>query len=264
VAGVAPAVGAVRPEFRWCRDRCRVRVPWNFIARPRYRGRICGVRAASDLLQRRGKVIIKFCAPARFVRLNLRWLVVPFVAIAAISLAPTAHAVVLVYQTAMDGPSEFPVNPSPGTGFAQVDYDNVTHMMRVRANFTGLLGTTTAAHIHAPIPLVGDPLAGVATQVPSFSGFPLGVTNGTMDTTFDLTQASSWNPTFVTANGGTPATAEAAFFSFMTAGRAYFNIHTTNTPGGEIRGFFALVPEPACAMLVACGLASFALVRRAR
>jgi hypothetical protein len=188
-----------------------------------------------------------------------RWLI-PVLVAALIGMSSTAHAVVLIFTTPLDGPSEFPPNPSPGTGFARVDYDNVAHTMRVQANFTGLLGTTNAAHIHSPIPLVGNPLASVATQTPSFSGFPLGVTSGSMDTTFDLTMASSWNAAYISANGGTPAGAEAAFFTEMTAGRSYFNIHTTNTPGGEIRGFLQLIPEPSTFALA--GVAALALFAR--
>ena len=43
----------------------------------------------------------------------------------------------------------------------------------------------------------------MATRVPSFVGFPLGVTAGSMDNTYDLNLASSYNPAFVTDNGGT-------------------------------------------------------------
>jgi hypothetical protein len=189
------------------------------------------------------------------------WSMVALVA-ALVGISASANAAVFVFQTTMDGPSEFPTNASPGTGFAQVDYDNVAHTMRVQANFTGLLGTTTAAHIHSPIPLVGNPTASVATQTPSFSGFPLGVTSGNMDTTFDLTMASSWNAPYITANGGTPAGAEAAFFTEMTAGRSYFNIHTSQFGSGEIRGFLALIPEPSTLALAGLGLLGAIAARR--
>jgi len=89
----------------------------------------------------------------------------------------------------------------------------------------------------------------VATTVPTFPGFPLGVTSGTYNDTLDLTQASSFNPAFVTANGGTPASAEAALAAALAADKAYLNIHTTVSPGGEISGFLEPVPEPASIMV---------------
>jgi hypothetical protein len=54
-----------------------------------------------------------------------------------------------------------------------------------------------------------------------------------------MTSAASYNPAFVTANGGTTAGAEAALLAGLEAGQAYLNIHTTMFPGGEIRGFLA-------------------------
>jgi hypothetical protein len=181
--------------------------------------------------------------------------------IAAAACAVPASADVFQYQAFMDGPSESPPNASPGTGFALVTWDNVAHTMRIQANFTGLLGTTTAAHIHAPTAVPGVSTAGVATQTPSFAGFPLGVTSGVMDQMFDLTLNSSWNAPFITANGGTPASAEAAFFGYINEGRAYFNIHSSSFGGGEIRGFLALVPAPGTAFL---GLGMLMTARRRR
>lgn len=192
------------------------------------------------------------------------WLVLTLVA-AIVGVNSTAHAIVFNYQTPMDGPSESPPNASPGTGFASLRYDNVAHTMRIQANFSGLTGTTTQAHIHSPTVTPFLLTAGVATQLPSFSGFPIGATSGSMDTTFDMTLASTWNSSYVTANGGTTAGAEAAFSSQLSQGRAYFNVHSSTFPGGEIRGFFRLVPEPATVGLAATSaLALVVASRRAK
>ena len=66
----------------------------------------------------------------------------------------------------------------------------------------------------------------MATQTPSFIGFPLGVTSGTYSNIYDTTLASTYRAAFITANGGTVAGAEAALFAGLLAGQAYFNIHT--------------------------------------
>src|SRR5688572_22278514 len=126
-----------------------------------------------------------------------------------------------VYRAILTGPAEQPPNASPGTGDATVTITG--NDMRVQANFSGLLGNTTASHIHAPTTVAGTGTAGVATTTPSFTGFPLGVTAGTYDHTFIMTNASSYNPAYITANGGTVASAFVALKTALNAGKAYFN-----------------------------------------
>ena len=81
--------------------------------------------------------------------------------------------------------------------------------------------------------------------------------------TFDLTMGSSWNPAFISANGGTPAGAEATLAAGLAAGDAYLNIHTTQFPGGEIEGFLTpQVPEPGTFGLALFGVAGLLAWRR--
>ena len=150
----------------------------------------------------------------------------------------TSSATTSTYTATLDGASQSPPNASPGTGLAQVDLDDVAHTMRVLVNFQDLDGITTAAHIHAATSVPGEGTAGVATPTPSFPGFPTGVTAGAYDVTLDMTQASSYNASFLAAHGGTTAGAEEFLFASIAAGTAYLNIHTNVYGGGEIRGFF--------------------------
>jgi hypothetical protein len=90
----------------------------------------------------------------------------------------------------------------------------------------------------------------------------LGVTFGTYDMTFDLTMASTYNPAFVTAEGGTVAGAEAALVAALLAGETYINIHTTNFGGGEIRGFLGAVPEPSTWAMMLIGFAGLGFAFR--
>ena len=171
-----------------------------------------------------------------------------------------AHEVEL--SAVLTGPAESPANASPGIGtaFVTLDLDLVT--MRVQVDFSGLVGTTTASHIHAPTLVAGTGTAGVATQTPTFPNFPLGVTSGSYDQTIDLTVASSYNSAFITSSGGTVSDALNALIFSLEDGKAYLNIHTSAFPGGEIRGFLTQVPEPCSFGLAICAALGVAVVRR--
>jgi hypothetical protein len=142
---------------------------------------------------------------------------------------------VFVFTAALNASNQNPPLASPGTGTTTVTWNTVTNQMTVDVTFSGLTTPTTAAHIHCCITPPGN--TGVATAVPTFPGFPLGVTAGTYSRTFDMTDPASYNPGFVTAHGGTTAGAAAALLAGLQAGQAYLNIHTTMFPNGEIRGF---------------------------
>lgn len=173
-----------------------------------------------------------------------------------------AQAAILTFTTTMTGPKESPRNDSPGIGTASLLIDDVAGTMAVLVNWTGLTGTTTIAHIHCctALPLTGT--ASPATVVPTFPEFPVGTTSGSYQRLLSLTEAASYNPGFITANGGTVAGARAAFLAGLASERAYFNIHTTAFGGGEIRGFFTAVPEPGGIALLAIGAAGLGFLRR--
>jgi hypothetical protein len=169
------------------------------------------------------------------------------------ALATQASASIVIYDATL-GNFESPATGSSGTGFAIVTIDTAAQTMEVNVTFSGLTSGTTASHIHCCIAPGGN--AGVVTTTPTFPGFPLGVTSGSYDQTFDLTSASSYNPAFVTAIGSV-SNAEAALLAGLSAGEAYLNIHTTNFPGGEIRGFLlaSAVPEPSTWAMMILGFA---------
>lgn len=172
----------------------------------------------------------------------------------------SAQASVFLYNVSFSDAGE--AFPSPGaTGSGTVSYDNVAKTLTLSASFSGLLGPVTQSHIHvSPTPFSGS--GGIAVTSPSLPGFPIGITSGTYANTLNMTLASSYNSGYLTANGGTPASAEAAFAGHVAAGRAYWNIHTSYGPGGEIRGFLTLVPEPSALAIVGLGAVALARSRK--
>jgi hypothetical protein len=94
-----------------------------------------------------------------------------------------------------------------------------------------------AAHIHCCQTMPGTNV-GVATTVPAFAGFPLGVTQGTyLSPLFSLEDPSFYNPMFVTMQGGLEQ-GETALIAGIEGG------HTTLT--STIRIFLVESFEPNC------------------
>lgn len=189
----------------------------------------------------------------------------------ATALAAPAYAVPVTYVATLDGASESPPNASTGTGSATVIIDSTAHTLRIVTSFSGLLGLSTAAHIHVidgpGDANTADTLGPVATA-PLLPNFPLGVTSGTYDQTFDTTDPATYRANWINESGGAVALAETALFQALADGRAYFNVHSNLFSAGEIRGFLALpeqVPEPTTAALLLASLGLIvARIRRTR
>lgn len=169
-----------------------------------------------------------------------RLLLVPI----ALLYASVAWANPITLSTVLSGANENPPVASPGTGLATVTLDPDAQTLQLSVTFSGLTSPDMAAHIHC---CLASPFApsnvGVATTVPAFPGFPLGVVSGTyMSPVFNLTQPLIYNPAFVTLQGGLPQ-AEAALITGLLNNETYLNIHTTANPGGEIRGILSPVPD---------------------
>ena len=118
----------------------------------------------------------------------------------------------------LSGLNENPQHPeSSATGTTVVFWDTSTSTMTVKVVFNGLTTPNTAAHIHCCVAPPGT--AGVSTTVPTFTGFPSGVTSGTYTHTFNMLDSLSWNPAFITTHGGTAASAGLPCLAGLQAGQ---------------------------------------------
>ncbi len=169
------------------------------------------------------------------------------IAIAALSLAATG-AQAASYVFSLSGLEESPPNASPATGSGTIDVTG--NLFTIDFSFSGLLANPTGAHIHCCAP------PGVnAGVVINFFPFPA-TTSGSFMQVYDLDVAATYNASFVVASGGTVPMAKARLLAELENGNTYVNVHTTDFPGGEIRGQVRAavaggVPEPASwAMLI--------------
>lgn len=181
-------------------------------------------------------------------------------AASALALAPAAQGAD-IYRAVASGPAESPPNGSPGSSVSTFEIDGL--LMRAEVPFRDLLGTTIDAHIHC---CTTEAFTGVAPVAVPLAGFPLQVTAGTYSNTLDLGDPAVYDPAFLASFGGTPEAASSALFDAIAANEAYVNIHTSEYPNGEIRGFLvaAPIPEPATWGMLGAGLAGLAVMARRR
>lgn len=125
---------------------------------------------------------------------------------ALLALAPTAFAETHTYTADLKGSTEVPPNDTKGTGTLTATYDTTSKMLTYSATYSSLTGPATMAHFHGP----AAPGVNASVVVPVKEMTPSPLKGQAM-----LTDAQAAD---------------------LQAGKWYFNIHTAEHKGGEIRG----------------------------
>ncbi|WP_426102408.1 CHRD domain-containing protein [Massilia sp. TSP1-1-2] len=171
-------------------------------------------------------------------------------------LSSAAFAATTSYRSAMSGPSEQPPNDSPGASIATVVFDDAAMTMLFSVPFMNLVAGSTVAHLHCCTP---EPLIGTAPPAIGFDDFPVGVQTGLYERLYSLADPNTYEPAFLAAHGGTVDAARAFLLQGINSNQSYLNIHSTEYPAGEIRGFLVAlanpVPEPSSWLMLSVGLA---------
>jgi hypothetical protein len=147
----------------------------------------------------------------------------------SVTTQPTVQASTKINYTAnLTGGAEVPAVTSNGSGTFTGTLDPATKIMSYTVTFTGLGTTSILSHIHGP----GTPAQAVGvifnfqTAPTATVPFTPGATSGSYSGTVLLTSA---NQITTTVNGD-------SLLKLIDGGLSYVNVHSTQFPGGEIRG----------------------------
>jgi CHRD domain len=124
--------------------------------------------------------------------------------------AMPARATLWTFNNTLDGSQETPPNSSPGTGSLTATLDDVTGQMDVSGSYQNLIGVTGDSHVHCCAP-PGQP----ALILFYLTNNPPGTQSGTFTGS---------------------AVLSADYVQNVLSGLSYVNVHTSEVPGGEIRG----------------------------
>jgi hypothetical protein len=167
-------------------------------------------KAHSALCDLRLRPKLRYTSSARKVHLwedaMQKILALPIAAAAGfIFLVVPAAAETMMFKAPLSAAEEVPPNSSKATGNFEATYDTSTKKLSWKGFYSGLTGPVTAAHFHGPAPRGQN--AGVVV--------PADAAKSPFEGSATLTDA------------------QAADF---TKGDWYFNVHTAENKGGEIRG----------------------------
>jgi hypothetical protein len=123
-------------------------------------------------------------------------------------LALPAIAETMMFKAPLTASEEVPPNTSKGTGNIEATYDTSTKKLSWKGSYSALTGPETAAHFHGPAGAGKN--AGVVV--------PVDAAKSPFDGSATLTDAQAAD---------------------LMKGEWYFNVHTAENKGGEIRGQMA-------------------------
>jgi hypothetical protein len=138
----------------------------------------------------------------------------------------------------LKGFEEVPVVVTDAVGDVDLDINEAAPSIAYQLTFSGLEGTVTQSHIHVGQRNVNggivlwlcqtatNPAPAQAAATPTCPGPNGGTVSGTLTPNMMVAQPTQ----------GIPAGAFADVLRAIRAGKAYANVHTNTSPGGEIRG----------------------------
>jgi hypothetical protein len=152
---------------------------------------------------------LRYTSSARQVHLweeSMRKVAVIVAASAGLTLlALPALAETMMFKAPLTASDEVPPNQSKATGNIEATYDTATKKLSWKGSYSGLTGPETAAHFHGP----AGPGKNAGVVV------PVDAAKSPFEGSATLTE---------------PQAAD------LTKGEWYFNVHTAENKGGEIRG----------------------------
>jgi hypothetical protein len=167
-------------------------------------------------------------------------------ALAAVALAcggdkgttPPPVSKIITFTGDLKSSNENPTNTSQGTGTFTITLDTSTNLLTWDVQVNGLTTNINNGHIHGPaaagvnagVILNFNPAASSGIPGSTFSGF--GTTAGRAQGSLTLTSAVVFR---TDANGD-------SLKKWLLNGQAYVNVHTTQNPGGEVRGQVVKLP----------------------